>query len=448
MDGVVGFTQHPILPGANFTYEFDIAEDQAGSFWYHAHNQVQRADGLFGGLIVHRPSIAGSPLDPQKYEYDEERLLLIGDWYHRSANEVLAWYMRAASFGNEPVPDSLLINGLGAYNCSKAVRARPVECVQHQGTAVPNLHFDRSKRYRLRLVNTGTLAGFTISITDAMLRVIEVDGGNPVSSSIATAPSVGILHPGQRTDVILSWPPDAAGESKLTITLDGEDFKYPNPALTRTQHFPISPTTNTTTPPAGAPNDQKPTSPPPPPQIDLSTLTSASPLIPPLPPTTTHTLLLYANTLKLSHRANAPHGYMNQTSWSPQATPPGLLTTLPRAQWDSNQLVPHLPFSHWVTIILNNLDDGAHPFHLHGHAVRVVRTRAALWNPWGGGGGDEGFELGRAVRRDTVVVPRRGHVVLRFEAGNAGVWMLHCHNLWHQASGMAMGIEVGGGGED
>ncbi|GME23673.1 multicopper oxidase [Neofusicoccum parvum] len=333
MDGVVGFTQHPILPGANFTYEFDIAEDQAGSFWYHAHKQVQRADGLFGGLIVHRPSIAGSPLDPQKYEYDEERLLLVGDWYHRSANEVLAWYMRAAPFGNEPVPDSLLINGLGAYNCSKAVRARPVECVQHQGTAVPNLHFDRSKRYRLRLVNTA-------------------------------------LHP----------------------------------------HL-------------------KSTSPPSPP---------LHPSSPPLPPTTTHTLLLYANTLKLSHRANAPHGYMNQTSWSPQATPPGLLTTLPRAQWDSNQLVPHLPLSHWVTIILNNLDDGAHPFHLHGHAVRVVRTRAALWNPWGGEGGDEGLELERAVRR--------GHVVLRFEAGNAGVWMLRCHNLWHQASGMAMGVEVGGDG--
>jgi FtsP/CotA-like multicopper oxidase with cupredoxin domain len=52
---------------------------------------------------------------------------------------------------------------------------------------------------------------------------------------------------------------------------------------------------------------------------------------------------------------------------------------------------------------------------------------------------------GRAVRKDTVSVPRRGYVVLRFKAGNEGVWMLHCHLLWHMGSGMAMGIQVGGG---
>lgn len=37
--------------------------------------------------------------------------------------------------------------------------------------------------------------------------------------------------------------------------------------------------------------------------------------------------------------------------------------------------------------------------------------------------------------RDTVLVPADGSVTLAFDAGNAGRWLLHCHNL-HMASGM------------
>lgn len=39
--------------------------------------------------------------DRFSYGYDKEILLLIGDWYHRPAEEVLSWYLRAGSYGNE-----------------------------------------------------------------------------------------------------------------------------------------------------------------------------------------------------------------------------------------------------------------------------------------------------------------------------------------------------------
>lgn len=39
-------------------------------------------------------------------------------------------------------------------------------------------------------------------------------------------------------------------------------------------------------------------------------------------------------------------------------------------------------------------------------------------------------------------IPRRGHAVLRIRADNPGVWLFHCHLLWHLASGMAMLVEV------
>jgi FtsP/CotA-like multicopper oxidase with cupredoxin domain len=99
MDGAVGFTQCPITNGTTFTYEFDVDENQSGTFWWHAHSQVQRGDGMCGGLVVHKPS--GMDNKPKIDGYGMEVLLMIGDWYHRSSDEVLSWYMSTRGFGNE-----------------------------------------------------------------------------------------------------------------------------------------------------------------------------------------------------------------------------------------------------------------------------------------------------------------------------------------------------------
>lgn len=108
MDGAVGVTQRAIPPGSTFTYNFTIPADQSGTFWYHAHSGLLRADGLYGGLIVHqpapKPTVRGllSRADQNELgSYDKDILLLVGDWYHRSADQVYSWYMRAGSFGNE-----------------------------------------------------------------------------------------------------------------------------------------------------------------------------------------------------------------------------------------------------------------------------------------------------------------------------------------------------------
>lgn len=107
MDGAVGFTQCAIPPGKNFTYEFQIGEEQHGTFWYHAHSQVQRGDGLWGGLVVHRPLGEDEEMDDrgvgemEMYGYRREVLLMVGDWFHRSAEEMLGWYTSVGGFGNE-----------------------------------------------------------------------------------------------------------------------------------------------------------------------------------------------------------------------------------------------------------------------------------------------------------------------------------------------------------
>lgn len=109
MDGAVGISQCPVPSGGHFVYNLTIPSDQSGTFWYHAHSGVSRADGLYGGLVVHPPvskSTARALISRRRdniyrYTSGRELLLLIGDWYHRPAHDVLEWYMDSGNFGNE-----------------------------------------------------------------------------------------------------------------------------------------------------------------------------------------------------------------------------------------------------------------------------------------------------------------------------------------------------------
>jgi hypothetical protein len=169
-------------------------------------------------------------------------------------------------------------------------------------------------------------------------------------------------------------------------------------------------------------------------------------------PLSQHTVLLYVKTQKLSRYSNAPRGFINHTSWVPQSPP---LLSLPRSQWNKDQLSPFIPLpgdqgdSAWVDLVINNLDDGAHPFHMHGHSFYVLSTYRdenggwGSWNPFSGRPLPGGSASEAPLLKDTVAVPRRGHVVLRFKAEKAGLWMLHCHMLVHLGTGMAVGIHVG-----
>ncbi|GAA4209284.1 multicopper oxidase family protein [Actinocatenispora rupis] len=57
-----------------------------------------------------------------------------------------------------------------------------------------------------------------------------------------------------------------------------------------------------------------------------------------------------------------------------------------------------------------------HPMHLHGHSFAL-----------GGAGGP---------RKDTAIVLPNETVVAEFDADNPGLWMIHCHNVYHAESGM------------
>ena len=68
-----------------------------------------------------------------------------------------------------------------------------------------------------------------------------------------------------------------------------------------------------------------------------------------------------------------------------------------------------------------------HPIHLHGHVFRVL-TR-------------QGKEAARQWA-DTVLLDPHTRAEIALVADNPGDWMLHCHVLEHQASGMMAVVRV------
>lgn len=74
-----------------------------------------------------------------------------------------------------------------------------------------------------------------------------------------------------------------------------------------------------------------------------------------------------------------------------------------------------------VRLDLMNMSMMAHPIHLHGHHFQVVAINGA--------------RMSGAVR-DTVLMPPMAALTIDFDADNRGHWPLHCHHLYHMASGM------------
>ncbi|OOQ87755.1 laccase [Penicillium brasilianum] len=472
MDGAAGVSQCPIAPGAQFIYNVTIPADQSGTFWYHAHSGVLRGDGLYGGLVVHAPAAKSTVRglmsrargDAQEFNYEKELLLLIGDWYHRPAKDVLAWYKLPGNFANEPVPDSLLVNGVGHFKCSMAVPARPVDCIE-QLANTSFLDLEPDMAYRIRVVNTGSLAGLSLVFDQENIDLIQVDSIDVERSQREGVNSAGVLYPGQRMDFVLRTSSHQESSSMM-VQLDQGCFKYSNPALTPDQTFPIHYRSASISSTAEIPTPKVRN------HTNLEDVPSAPSVLKRLPPKAQQTHVVYTKIQKMARNHNIPEGYFNQTTWKPQSSPPVPLIGLPRERWDSNQLALSTgPEAAWVDFVVNNLDEGPHPFHLHGHHFYILTIQESTYG-WGSydpftdpyppglepnpesapetdpptpaDSSYQPYDLSRAALRDTVQIPSRGYAVLRFRADNPGVWLFHCHILWHLATGMAMVIDVMG----
>lgn len=183
--------------------------------------------------------------------------------------------------------------------------------------------------------------------------------------------------------------------------------------------------------------------------FDLSTAVALNhpPTLFPWTPFSSKTILLYTNIAISILDLDRPLPTINDTNFVAQSPP---LVSLEPAQYDKHQLILSTgPQPIWVDVIVNNRDVSGHPFHLHGHDFYVIQSCSKVsykpYNPYQPGSypprcGEYALEM--PVRKDTVYIPPLGYVVLRWRADNEGIWMFHCHLLWHHSGGMAMGFRV------
>lgn len=115
------------------------------------------------------------------------------------------------------MPDSLLVNGVGYFACSMAVPARPLDCIEQQIDS-SFLDLDPGTSYRIRVVNTGALAGLSLVFDREKLELIQVDSVDVGHYRQTDVNSVGILFPGQRMDFILQ--PSPFNSSSMMVQLD------------------------------------------------------------------------------------------------------------------------------------------------------------------------------------------------------------------------------------
>lgn len=137
---------------------------------------------------------------------------------------------------------------------------------------------------------------------------------------------------------------------------------------------------------------------------------------------------------------------------------------------DDNNYHGHILMIFSVVTVINSVKE-FHPIHLHGHNFHVVHVEHGSYengflrsaSPHIDCGSDakclnpkwdrtrppnlskyvtkSGKLIQSAIRKDTVIVPAGGYVVVAVELNNPGYWFLHCHAEPHLFKGMATIIQ-------
>jgi multicopper oxidase len=378
MDGVPGFTQTPIAPGARFVYEFTVPNP--GTYFFHPHSGVQLDRGLYGVLIVEDPAEPG--------RYDREAVIVLDDWTDgvgKSPDQILARLL-ANGMDHSEMPG--MDHSMGGMHHAMEMPAKPsgplgddtgdirypLYLVNGRRARSPaTLSARPGERVRLRIVNAAADTAFRLALGGHRLTVTHADGF-PV---LPVTTDALLLAMGERYDAIVElddgvFPLVAVAEGKSAQAL----------AVVQTARGP-APRADVRPKELGQrllTVDQLYADP----GVDLG----------PVTPHRTHRLVL--------------DGDMASYRWTING------------QTMHGGAPVKVRNGERVRLVFDNRSTMFHPMHLHGHTFQVRQAGHRLPGP----------------RKDTVIVRPGERVTVDFDAANPGRWMLHCHNAYHQAGGM------------
>ena len=402
MDGPEMVTQCPIPPGETFLYNFTVG-DQVGSYWYHSHTSGQYGDGMRGVFIIED--------DDFPYDYDEEVVLTLAEHYHDFSDELTPKFLsRFNPTGAEPIPSNMLFN----------------ETRNNTWKVEPN------KTYLVRIVNIGRFVSQYIWMEDHDFTIVEVDGvyveqntTDLLYITVAQRYSVLITTKNEtdknyafmnRVDIdMLDVIPGDLELNGTNYIVYNEDADLPEPYLLDSiddffDYFWLKPLSKE------------------------KLLDDAD-----------YTITLEVQMDNLGNGVN--YAFFNNITYAHPKVPT-LMSVLSSGDDASNELVYGTNTNSFVLqggevidIVMNNLDTGKHPFHLHGHVFQLIERHEGVdddEDPVAYNSSDHAEWPEYPMLRDTIYINPQSYAVLRFKADNPGVWFFHCHIEWHLDQGLAI----------
>ncbi|MYW64608.1 multicopper oxidase domain-containing protein [Streptomyces sp. SID8379] len=390
MDGVPGLTQKPIAPGAGFTYRFTVPHP--GTYWFHPHSGTQQDRGLYAPLIVDDPK---EPL-----AYDKEWVIVLDDWVDGvkgSTPDAVLKELRAGMGG-----------GSGGHSGHDMSETGGMAMTDGTGETEP------SGPSRMMMGATSELLGGDAG--DVKYPHYLINGRTPA------APSVFEARPGDRVRLrVINAGGDTAfrvalGGHEMTVThTDGYPVRHAKTdalLLGMGERYDVLVTAGDGVFPLTALAEGKKAS-------ALAVLRTGAGATPPATarPKELSGRVLTADRLRadasVALAARAPDrtiklrltGGMGAYDWAFDKKP-----------YTADQRHP-VRAGERVRLVFANSTAMWHPLHLHGHTF-------ALANVAGG------------PRKDTAVILPNGTLSVDFDADNPGLWMLHCHNVYHSEAGM------------
>ncbi|ENH73807.1 Laccase-2 [Fusarium oxysporum f. sp. cubense race 1] len=358
-DGVVAITQCPVAPGFSVTYRWRAT--QYGTSWYHSHFGLQTYDGVYGGLIIRGPTSAN-------YEEDVGTIML-SDWSHKTVNQLLHDVQREGP----ALMDNVLINGTNVYGN---------DTDKNQTGERFRLDFEEGKTYRLRLINTGIDTLYKFSIDHHTLKVIAVDF---VSVEPYETDHISLAI-GERMDILVTANQASRASSfwlRAIPQLDCTRNVNPQNALGI-----VSYASNSTTPTTKGRKHED--------HCQDEPYESIVPVVP-------------RNVKSYS----TPTAALNSTTMIAEWGEPSLLKLNNSASFTKSNAVIRVPKRDvWVYLAIETEEDISHPIHLHGFDFQILDQGPGPYNP------NVTLNTENPPRRDTALLPAKGHLVIAFLTDN------------------------------
>ncbi len=264
------------------------------------------------------------------------------------------------------------------------------------GVAYPAFDIRPAERVRLRIINTATDRVMPLALPDFTARLIALDGHPVVPRDLETL----VLGPAQRADVVIDGRLD--GDARAGLLLDPG-----NGELVEIAAFVHG----------GAPVAMS--------DPDMRPLPAWGTLpAPDLSNPQRETLLMEGGAMRGMRDAR----FAGKTMGFRELVSNGMVWAFNGAANGMDQPIFRAAQGRTIHLEMTNRSMFPHAIHLHGHHF-TVQSKG-------------GFANAAGDVRDTVLVGADETVGIAFVADNPGAWMIHCHMLSHQKSGMMAWFEV------